>query len=42
MSREFVTGGNPSRSFYYYGYGSWDSTKKFLLMKPLKGVEKNE
>ena len=28
------------RSFYYYGYGSWDLTKKILLMKPLKGVEK--
>ena len=30
------------RSFYYYAYGSWDLVKKNLLMKPLKGVEKNE
>ena len=29
------------RNFYYYGYGSWDLTKKILLIIPLKGVEKN-
>ena len=33
---------NSGRSFYYHGCGGWDLTKKIILMKPLKGVEKNK